>query len=108
MKSMLNHKVVVVTQKDTWEGHYRFMEAISSGTLVFSDPIIAPPKHFVAGHDYVVYKSFSDLQDKLVYYLNCPKERLRIAYNGWAKTMTTYRSYHMMERMLLPATPTDI
>ena len=108
MSSMLEHKIVVVAQKDKHEDHYRLMEAFASGALVFSDPMVVPPKRLVDGHDYIVYRSMEDLESKLLYYLNCPRERLRIAYNGWLKVMTEYRSWHMMEKLVLGEARADI
>lgn len=97
---MIHYKIVVVAQRDYHEDHYRLMEALTSGALVLSDPMLIPPKYMVDGQHYVVYSSMEDLKEKIKYYLDCPGERLRIAYKGWHLAMTRYRSWHMMERLM--------
>mmetsp|Transcript_13589 Transcript_13589/g.20683 ORF Transcript_13589/g.20683 Transcript_13589/m.20683 type:complete len:460 (-) Transcript_13589:75-1454(-) len=98
MDEMLHSKIVVVAQRDSHEDMYRLMEAMASGALVFSDPMLFPPKWLVDGEHYIVYWSESDLTKKLDHYLRrCPAERLRIANNGWNLVMQRYRSFHMME-----------
>ena len=97
---LMNYKIVVTAQRDFHEDHYRLMEAFAGGALVLADPMVMPPKYLVDGQHYVVYTSTADLKAKILYYLNCPKERLRIAYNGWSLVMTHYRSWHMMDRII--------
>ena len=37
--TMLQYKIVVVCQRDLWEGHYRLMEALAGGAMVMTDPM---------------------------------------------------------------------
>lgn len=102
VKEMLSHKIVIVAQRDFHEDMYRLMEAFASGALVFSDPMLAPPKYLVDGEHYVVYSDMDDLRRKIRYYLEeCPAERLRIANKGWNLVMQHYRSFHLMEQVIL-------
>jgi hypothetical protein len=102
VQEMLEHKIVVVAQRDNHEDMYRLMEALASGALVFSDPMVAPPKYLVEGEHYVVFTSKEDLKRKVRFYLEeCPTERLRIANKGWTLAMQQYRSFHLMEQVIL-------
>jgi hypothetical protein len=38
-KALLRTKIVVVAQRDSWEDHYRLMEALIGGALVLTDPM---------------------------------------------------------------------
>ena len=104
VEEMLKYKIVVVAQRDDYEGMYRLMEAFAGGALVLSDPMVVPPKYLVDGEHYVVYQNPEDLIEKALHYLNCPGERLRIAYNGWKLAMSQYRSFHMIENIILRET----
>lgn len=102
VQDMLSHKIVVVAQRDNHEDMYRLMEAFASGALVLSDPMMFPPKYLVDGEHYVVYTSKEDLKRKVRFYIEeCPAERLRIAEKGWKLAMQRYRSFHLMEQVIL-------
>jgi len=104
VRDLLHYKIVVVSQRDNYEGMYRLMEAFAGGALVVADAMLVPPKYMVDGEHYVVYHSHDDMHDKVMYYLECAGERLRIAYNGWKMAQSHYRSHHMMENIILEGT----
>ena len=67
--ALLSSKIVVTSQRDRWEDHYRLMEALATGALVLTDPMTHLPSHLVDGESLVVYRSLAELRDKIVYYL---------------------------------------
>ena len=97
---MLASKIIVVSQKDGWEDHYRLMEALVSGALVMTDPMLLLPDGLRDGESLVVYRSLQDPSEKIEYYLKSESERLKIAQNGFNVAMGQYRSWHMMERIV--------
>ena len=102
--SLLEHKIVVVAQRDQWEGHYRLMEALAGGALVFTDPMHPLPYLLEDGVNVVVYNSISVLKKKILYYIEDAqgqKERVEIAARGHAVAMNHHRSWHVMERLIL-------
>jgi len=100
-QALLDHKIITVAQRDRWEGHYRLMEALSGGALVMTDPMHPLPYLLEDGDGLVVYNSLEDLQNKILYYINNPTERLRIAARGYHIAMHYHRSWHVMDRMIL-------
>ena len=98
---LTNHKIVVVAQRDRWEGHYRLMEALSGGALVMSDPMHPFPYLILDGENIVVYSSLDDLKEKIRYYIRNERERLEIAARGHHVAMNHHRSWHVMERIVL-------
>lgn len=100
-QALMDHKIIVVAQRDLWEGHYRLMEALAGGALVMTDPMHPLPYKLVDGDGIVVYSSLKDLKEKIVYYINNPSERLQIAKRGYYVAMNYHRSWHIMERLLL-------
>jgi hypothetical protein len=98
---LLTYRIIVVAQRDLHEDHYRLMEAFAGGALVFTDLMLAPPKRLVDGEHYVVYRSMQELQQKILYYLTHEVERRKVALAGWNLVMRYYRSWHMMESVLL-------
>ena len=101
VRALLNHKIVVVAQRDRWEGHYRLMEALSGGALVMSDPMHPFPYLILDGENIVVYSSLDDLKEKIRYYIRNERERLEIAARGHHVAMNHHRSWHVMERIVL-------
>jgi hypothetical protein len=101
IQSMLGFKVVVVCQKNLWEGHYRLMEALATGALVLTDPMEPLPYNFVNGTNILVYHSIAELKRFALYYAEHETERLRIARSGYETAMQFHRSWNIMERLVL-------
>ena len=101
--AMLSYKIIVVSQRDEWEGHYRLMEAMISGAMVMTDPMVYLPAGFEDGFNVVVYTSIHDLKQKIQYYCRAEheKERLTIARAGVDLVMSRHRSWHYMEDYIL-------
>ncbi|KAL7553791.1 hypothetical protein ACHAWF_017122 [Thalassiosira exigua] len=93
IQSMLEHKIVVVSQRDKWEGHYRLMEALASGALVMTDPMLSLPYGLEEGENVVVYRDMADLKQKIRHYLDNDSARINIASKGWAEAMNRHRSW---------------
>ena len=100
LQKLLTSKIVVVAQKDNWEDHYRLMEALSSGSLVMTDPMLSLPTGLEDGQSIVVYKGLEDLVSQIEYFLQNEHERQKIAAEGFRVAMTRHRSWHMMEKIV--------
>ncbi|KAL7538784.1 hypothetical protein ACHAWF_006213 [Thalassiosira exigua] len=100
-RALLEHKIVVVAQRDEYEGHYRLMEALAGGAMVMTDPMHPLPYKLEDGDGVVVYESLGDLRRKILHYLERPNERARIAKRGWEVSMRYHRSWHVVERLVL-------
>jgi len=101
MDTMLRSKIVVTCQRDGHEDHYRFFEAVLSGALVMTDPMHPLPAGYEHGKNVVVYTSLKEVRELILYYVEHPTERLKIARAGYDLAMSRHRSWHVMERILL-------
>lgn len=101
MNGLLDYKIVVVAQRDTWEGHYRLFESMSGGELVLTDPMLPLPDGIEDRKHLVVYHSIRELKDLIIYYLNNEEERLRIAREGLKEVPLHHRTWHDMENFFL-------
>ena len=99
VSALLSTKIVVTAQRDSWEDHFRLMEAMAGGALVFTDPMHSLPELLVHGESIIVYNSLDELRQLIRYYLEHEEERLAIARAGWAIATNHHRSYHWMERI---------
>lgn len=72
-----------------------------SGALVFSDPMRDFPRGIVHNESIVVYNSLTDLQHKILYYLNHPEERQAIASRGRYVSLTKHQKWQTWERLYL-------
>lgn len=104
-KQLLDCKVVITTQRDTHEDHYRLMEALASGAMVLSDTMARPPPGFIEGEHMDFFSSRRELEEKIQKYIVLnPEARKDIARNGWKLAMTEYRSWHFMEKLVFGRT----
>ena len=55
VQAMMSSKIVVVTQKDDWEDHYRLMEALVCGPLVVANLMLVPPQGLMHGENIVFF-----------------------------------------------------
>jgi spore maturation protein CgeB len=97
IQALLTTKIVVVAQRDQWEDHYRFFEAIIGGALVMTDPMLTLPDGYVDGGNILIYQSLDHMRDLIIYYLEHPEERLEIARKGWELAMNRHQTFHWME-----------
>ena len=102
VEKMLDSKIVVVSQRDEWEDHFALMEALSSGALVFSDAMLAPPVGLENATNCIIYDSEESLRGLLLYYLSDEREdeRYRISKRGWELAVGHHRSWHQIESVL--------
>ena len=98
--ALLRSKIVITSQRDRWEDHYRLMEGLACGTLVFTDPMSTFPHHLKDGESLIVYRSLSELKEKILYYVEHEDERLTIARKGHHIAMNNHRSWHGLERII--------
>jgi hypothetical protein len=109
VRLLLMAKIVVVAQNDEWEDHSLLMEALSSGALVMTDAMLAPPWGLKNRSNVVIYDSPTSLENLVRYYLHPrnEKRRLSIAQKGWELAMTEHRSWTRMESLLFGKTYTQ-
>ena len=100
VSAMLEYKIVVVCQRDRWEDHYRLMEALAGGALVFIDPMFPLPVGIEDGKQVVVYDSIGKLKTPLKYYLAHDKERLEITRAGHKEAIMNHCSWNIIERIV--------
>ncbi|CAJ1967771.1 unnamed protein product [Cylindrotheca closterium] len=100
VRTLLQTKIVVVTQRDGWEDHFRLFEALAAGTMVLMDEMVSLPHSLEDGESVVFFHSIQEMHDKALYYIEHTEERLAIARKGWEVTMEKHRSWHRLEEML--------
>jgi len=106
--TLLHSKIVVVTQRDQWEDHFRLFEATASGAMVLMDVMLSLPHSLQDGVSVVFFHSLEDMQEKALYYLEHEEERIAIARQGWEISMSKHRSWHRMEEILFGRGVTDV
>ena len=107
IETMLDSKIVVVSQRDNWEDHYRLFEALVSGAMVMTDRMLSLPEGLENGTSIVEFGSADDLRFKLLYYTQHSKERLKIASRGREVSMKRHRSWHRMEEIIFGRVVSD-
>mmetsp|Transcript_36187 Transcript_36187/g.75264 ORF Transcript_36187/g.75264 Transcript_36187/m.75264 type:complete len:196 (-) Transcript_36187:2168-2755(-) len=100
VSGMLGTKIIVVTQRDRWEGHYRLFEAMVTGACVFSDFMYGLPGGLQNGTSILLFTGGEELKSLIQYYLDHPDERLLVARRGREIAMTRHRSWHRMEEIV--------
>ena len=100
IEALLRTKIVVVTQRDRWEDHYRLFEALSSGALVVTDKMLSLPAGLKNGTSIIEFASSLELLTLLEYYLQHRDERVAIARRGRYVAMSRHRTWHRMEEIL--------
>ncbi len=100
IEALLDAKIVVVTQTDRWEDHYRLYEALVTGSMVITDRMLSLPRGLVNGTSVIECTSRDDLRSQILYYLSHPEERLAIARQGRYVAMSQHRSWHRMEELI--------
>ena len=100
IQAMLHSKIIVVTQRDDWEDHYRLFEALVSGAMVMTDRMLSLPKGLETGVSIVEFQSEEDLRDKILYYISHDKERMEIARRGREVAMREHRTFHRVEQVV--------
>jgi len=105
---MLKSKIIVVTQRDPWEGHYRLMEGLASGAMIVADFMLSLPKGLKDRESVVLFRSEAELREVLPYYVQHDEDRLRIARKGWEVVMSRHRAWHRLEELLFGRPLTDV
>jgi hypothetical protein len=106
IESLLHYKIMVVTQRDVFEGHLRLFEGLVSGAMVIHDRILSMPIGLEEQVNIVFFDTQQELRDKVLYYLNHTEERLAIARRGRQLAMCQSRTWHRMEQIILGKTMT--
>ena len=103
LEGLLASKIVVVTQRDEWEDHYRLFEALVSGALVLTDRMLSLPEGYENGTSIVEFESAENLVSLIRYYLEHEEERWDVARRGRELAMSRHRSWHRMEELIFGA-----
>jgi hypothetical protein len=107
--ALLEHTIVVVCQRDHWEGHMRLMEALIGGALVMTDPMVHMPAGYVNSESIVVYNSLAEMVSKIKYYLS-PEgsaSRLRIAREGRRLALEHHKPKDVYNRLIFGKWPAN-
>jgi len=101
-REMLQYKILVVAQKDNYEGHYRLMDALLSGALVMTDPMSRLPLFLEDRVNVVVYRSPAELRRLLKLYLlrDHEAERIEIGRKGREIALRHHSPAAWVERMV--------
>ena len=94
---------IVFNQSNHREITRRVFEALGSGCFLITDRIPAKTgcyKLFTPGEDLVIFWNRWDLFRKIRYYLRYPRERERIAENGYRKAMANHSGFHRARQIL--------
>ena len=97
---MLESKIVVVTQRDLWEDHYRLFEALVSGAMVMTDKMHGLPEGYMNGTSIVEFSTPENLRSLILFYLNNTEKRLDIAFRGRDIAMRRHRTWHRIEDVI--------
>lgn len=97
---LLSCKIVVISQRDEYEDHWRLMESMASGAMVMTDVMLAPPLGLEDRVNVVVYKDPEELKDLIRYYKRHDDERKKIARKGYELAMGRHRCWHRMEELI--------
>lgn len=100
IEALLNSKIIVVTQRDSWEDHYRLFEALVTGGMVITDKMLSLPAGLENGTNVVECISQEDLRSKIRYFLSHFDERIEIARRGRLLAMSQHRSWHRIEEIV--------
>mmetsp|Transcript_7622 Transcript_7622/g.18814 ORF Transcript_7622/g.18814 Transcript_7622/m.18814 type:complete len:703 (-) Transcript_7622:2417-4525(-) len=106
---LLSCRIVVVSQRDEYEDHWRLLESMASGALVMTDVMLAAPLGLKDRVNVVVYKDRDDLKNLIRYYKRHDDERKKIARKGYELAMGRHRCWHRMEELIFgkPLTHVD-
>lgn len=100
VRRMLESKIVVVTQRDRWEDHYRLFEALTSGAMVMTDRMLSLPAGLQNGTSIIEFTSGETLRSLIRYFVEHDDERLAIAARGREVSMAQHRTWHRIEEVI--------
>ena len=80
----INQSRICITSNNIFRSlSMRYTEVLSSGGFLLADkPSDFDKLGYVDGKHLIIYNGLKDLKNKIIYYLNKPKERKRISKNG--------------------------
>ena len=106
---LLSCRIVVVSQRDEYEDHWRLLESMASGALVMTDVMLAAPLGLKDRVNVVVYEDRDDLKNLIRYYKRHDDERKKIAQKGYELAMGRHRCWHRVEELIFgkPLTHVD-
>ncbi|GAX16463.1 hypothetical protein FisN_19Lh041 [Fistulifera solaris] len=100
LHKLAESKIVVIAQKDNLEDQNSLMDALVSGAMVMTDPMLTLPNELQNNVSLVIYHSLDELVTKVQYYLDHEDERIAIAKAGYHVAMNHYRSWQLVERLV--------
>lgn len=81
-------------------GNYRLFELPANGVMQISDGDEYLQNYYEIGKEIETYNSSNDLINKIDYYLSNDQERLKIALNGYKRTISDYTCKKQMNRLI--------
>ena len=105
-REMMRYKIVVVAQRDHYEGHFHLMDGLLSGAMVLTDPMHSLPVGLEDGESVVVYRSPRDLREKIELYLgskdsDAGDRRIDIGRKGREVALRLHSAASWVERIVL-------
>ena len=104
--NMHNAQIIVTVSPANWEGDFRLWESLSSGALVFTDPIFVPhPYSLIDGVHCVFFHNNNreELFEKMDYYRKNSGLARRIAIQGYLHALKYHRTVNLMDYVLRSA-----
>jgi hypothetical protein len=93
-------KILLTHNPDKWEGDSRLWEALANGCLVFIDKMFTPIVNPLIDEKHVIYYTFNNLEEKLLYYLQNEKEGEQIANQGCQFGLKNHRSVNRIDEII--------
>lgn len=97
---MYRSRIVVTSNPSGWEGDFRLMEAISTGSLIFVDQMYVPRPFPLIADQHVVYydnNNKTDVFEKLDFYRKNTERARRVAVGGYLHAMKFHRAACLMD-----------
>ncbi len=102
-EKMFHSKIVVTCNPDDWEGDYRTWEALSTGSLVFVDNMLAPIPYPLINKEHIIFydrNNLLELAEKILFYLNNPELAKKISQQGNRHALKYHKPSDRIDQIL--------
>ncbi len=100
LKNMYRAKMIVTVNPSGWEGDFRLMEAMATGSMVLVDKMYVPRPHPLLHDQHIVYydnNNKTDIFDKLDFYHKHVEHSRRVAVSGYLHVLKYHRAANLMD-----------